>query len=340
MKKCSFNLLLMPVLALLAACSAPYRAITIETVKPSVSMLPASIHSLTLVNRALTPEFQNFAEDSLQQYFYDQGFNAQSVALDSVAADTTLRALGELLYESGRYDVVIPQARNMKRDLKFYLVPESLDWDEVESICTDFETDALLAIERYYNKIMTHYATIGDEWGTASIDSKYDVVVKVYDPKKREIVRQIVATDTISWRDGDQSTKRLFSRMPSIKQCLIQTGIQAALDLDQRLSPSWVKDGRIFFLVADGDESRINNWVNALEWQTAYDYWANFARNPKSTIRCKAEFNLALASEMLGNIDQAIEWAAKSYQTRYMNQTDNYLKKLKQRKEILDKFNQ
>ena len=327
----------------LSSCSVPYRSLTIETARPSSHLLPKDIHSLTLVNRGVTNEFRNFNEDSLQQFFYNKGFNYQSVILDSLAADTTLKALGTLLYESGRYDVVIPEERNLNRNLKFYLMPQSLDWDEVASICKKFNTDALMVIERYYDKLLTEYHLFVPSGGmtryaSATIDSKYDAVVKVYDPVKKEITRQLLVDDTISWQDADGSTKALFKRLPSIKQCLIQTGIQVALDIDSHFSPTWVKESRIFFLLADGDASRIQVFADQHDWQGAYDYWLNFAQSSKTTIRSKAEFNLALAAEMLGELDLSIEWANKSYYTKYMNQTNNYLLKLKQRQQILKRF--
>lgn len=325
------------------SCTSSFKSLVIETAKPSTHMLPEDIHSLTLVNRGITDDFLNFNKDSLQQFFFSRGFRYESVVLDSLAADTTLKALGELLFESGRYDVVIPEERFLERHKEFYLIPEKLDWDEVSSWCEEFNTDALLVIERYFNKIMTDYKTFngpnGDPaYASASIDSKYDVVVKIYDPARQEIIRQLVVDDTISWKDGGYSTKMIFDELPSIKECLIQTGVQAALDLDEKLSPNWIKENRIFFVINSTDESQITLLANDNKWQEAYDYWLQYATSAKKSIKSKAEFNLALASEMLGDIDSAIEWANKSYYTKYMQQTQNYLLTLKKRQEILKQF--
>lgn len=340
-RKLSFILLML--LFLFASCSLPYRSLTIETARPSPHLLPSNIHSLTLVNRGITNEFRNFNKDSLQQYFYDKGFNVNAVVLDSLAADTTLKALGELLFESGRYDVVIPEERNLNRKLKFYLIPESLDWDEVASICQDFNTDALMVIERYYNKIITDYhvyvsAENEAQFVSASIDSKYNVVIKVYDPAQKSIIGQVFVDDTISWKNEDFSTESLFRALPPIKDALVQTGIEVALKADKQFSPDWVKESRVFFILSKGEESQVQTWVSNNEWLQANDYWLKFANSSKASVKSKAEFNLALASEMLGNIDDAIAWATKSYQTRYMNQTNNYLLKLKQRQALLKNF--
>ncbi len=336
-------LVLVTLITTFNSCTSSYKSLVIETAKPSSYMLPEDIHSLTLVNRSITSDFQNFNKDSLQQFFFSRGFHYDSVVLDSVAADTTLKALGELLFESGRYDVVIPEERFLERHKEFYLIPEKLNWDEVSALCSEFNTDALLVIERYFNKIMTDYKTFngpnGDPaYASASIDSKYDVVVKIYDPTRQEIIRQLVVDDTISWRDGGYSTEKIFDQLPLIKESLIQTAVQAALDLDEKLSPNWVKENRIFFVINNTDASQVALLANENKWQEAYDYWIKYAESPKKSIKSKAEFNLALASEMLGDIDLAIEWANKSYYTKYMQQTQNYLLTLKKRQEILKQF--
>lgn len=336
-----YGLLIM--LFLFSSCSSSYKTLLIETARPSSYILPDNINSLTLVNRGITDDFRNFNADSLQQYFFNKGFDYDTIVLDSLAADTTLKALGELLFESGRYDVVIPEERYIDRNSAFYKMPESLDWDEVTSLCNTFNTDAVLVIERYYDKIFTNYTVYTSRDGTpeyafAQIDSKYDAVVKIYDPAKKEVIRQLVVDDTISWQQDGSSTKAIFTRLPSIKECLIQTGIKVALDIDDLLSPKWVKENRIFFLINDGDFSKINDYANQQDWQEAYDYWLSYANSDKASVKSKAEFNLALASEMLGDLDLAIEWANKSYHTKYMQQTQNYLLKLQNRKEILKRF--
>ncbi len=332
-----------------SSCTSSLRTITIETAQPSSDLLPDNMTSLTLMSRAMNKDFRNFNKDSnkdsLQRYFYKSGFQVSSVILDSMAVDTTLKVLADLLYTSGRYDVVVPQERNFDRHLEFYKIQEELDWNNVRHICNEFDTDALLVIERYYNKLITDYTVHPaifdfEEYASASIDSKYDAVVKVYDPVSETVIRQILVADTISWYDADTSTERLFQRLPSIKECLLQTGIQVALELDKKLSPVWLQESRAYFVISKNDVGKINKLIKDNDWQAVSDYWLPYSETKKTTTKSKAEFNLALASEMLGDIDQAIQWANKSYFTQYRKQTENYLYKLKHRKETMLRFQQ
>ncbi|MGE4585713.1 MAG: DUF6340 family protein [Mangrovibacterium sp.] len=330
-------------LLLLASCAGSYRTITIETSRPSQDLLPEKIRSITLMNRSITDEFQNYHPDSLQEYCFSRNFNLEAVMLDSLAADTTLQVLGDLLFESGRYDVVIPRDRNFGRKLDFYRIPEELGQNEVRAVCELFQTDALLVLERYYNKLITRYTTHPpipgyEGYVTASVDSRYDAVVKIYVPDSVQVLRQLVVTDTISWSDADLTTRGLFSRLPSVKECLIQTGIQVALELDNRLSPAWIREKRGYFVLNTEEAEKVLIWTTEGDWQSAYTYWLPYTSSRKRSERSKAQYNMALACEMLGLIDQAIDWANKAYSTRYMGQTERYLYILDKRKSVLNQF--
>jgi len=64
--------------------------------------------------------------------------------------------------------------------------------------------------------------------------------------------------------------------------------------------------------------------------------WKNTIEKTNSkSLKSKAEFNIALGHEMLGDIDSAIDWALKSYDTMYRTNTYNYLETLKFRKNDL-----
>ena len=126
---------------LLASCASSYKTVYVEVAKPSPYLLSNDIVSLTLMNRSMTDEFNNFPADSLQNYFYRRGFDVSAAVLDSSAADTTLKVLAELLFESGRYDVVIPEERNIPRTESYFKVLPPLEWDYVAEICETYQTD-------------------------------------------------------------------------------------------------------------------------------------------------------------------------------------------------------
>jgi hypothetical protein len=65
--------------------------------------------------------------------------------------------------------------------------------------------------------------------------------------------------------------------------------------------------------------------------------WKETVQNAKSkSLKSKAEFNIALGYEMLGDIDESIKCALQSYETMFRTNTYNYLETLKRRKTELN----
>ena len=116
---------------ILGSCKSNYAVLTIENIQPAKEELSPDIQSITLMNRSMNNQFQNYREDSLQMYFYRKGFQLSKIVLDSTAADTTIKALAGLMFESGRYDVVVPLERNLERSLSYEILPDTLSPDQV-----------------------------------------------------------------------------------------------------------------------------------------------------------------------------------------------------------------
>ncbi len=326
------------------SCKSNYTLFTIENMRSAPDELSQDIQSITLMNRSMNDQFQKFNEDSLQMYFYRNGFQLSKIILDSTACDTTLRALAGLMFESGRYDVVIPIDRNLKRSISYELLPDTLNNNQVSEICSNFNTDALLVLERFSTKTMADVSEekYRDNYGryqksyNATLDLKYDAFFRFYKPGKKSFLKEISISDTIYWESTDNRLDRLFSKLPTVKQAIINGGIKAALDLDSKISPIWVPEKRGYFLFkSQGDLGEKYMKENNLE--KAGQYWSEMSNSSNKKNRSKAEYNLALINELNGNVDKAIEYGLRSYHSFYRFQTETYLKKLQSRKETLKK---
>ncbi len=327
---------------MLFSCKSSYVALTIENSLPIKDELPADIQSLTLMNRSMNYQFENYREDSLQNYFYRKGYQLSKVVLDSTSADTTIMALAALLYESGRYDVVVPVKRNLKRILSYEFLPDTLSPDRVSQICSDYNTDAVMVLERFSTKTMADYssekymdASTGINYSYyASLDLKYDAFFRIYKPGIKTLVKEIELIDTINWESADNSQERMLRKMPSIKQALINAGIKVALDVDEKISPSWTREKRGYFIFNAKDDPG-QKYMNENNYEEAGKYWDELAKSNDKKIRSKAEYNLALISELNGDLDGAIDWGVKSFYSFYRYQTEVYIKKLQVRKKNL-----
>ena len=316
------------------SCKSYYIAMTIEVPKPAKEELPTDIQSITLMNRSINNQFLNHNEDSLQNYFFRNGYQLSKIILDSVSADTTIRALAALLFESGRYDVVVPVERNIYRSLSYEKLPDIISPSQVTQICSNYNTDALMVLERFSTKLMADYskeqllANSNNYSFYASLDLKYNAFFRIYKPGMEAPIKEFELIDTISWESADNLQQRLFSKLPSIKQALINAGIKVALDIDSKVSPSWVTEKRGYFLFNQKNDLG-QQLMNENKTEEAKSFWLEKVQSNNKKIRGKAEYNLALAYELDGDVDQAIIWGLKSFNTYYNYRTEEYLKRLK-----------
>src|SRR3989339_765752 len=47
--------------------------------------------------------------------------------------------------------------RNIPKDSKYYIIEQPLDWDYVGEVCKTYNTDALLVMEKYVNRVNTRF---------------------------------------------------------------------------------------------------------------------------------------------------------------------------------------
>ncbi|MFW6290012.1 MAG: DUF6340 family protein [Mariniphaga sp.] len=328
---------------LMVSC-LPTRSLVIDVPQPAQKELPAEIQSLTLVSQAVDKKYTDLPADSLQKIFYQQRFKLDTAVYDVQMADTTLKALGELLYESGRYDYVIPEARFLKAASGARPAPE-LSWEDVSALTETFDTDAVLSLDYLKTNVVTdfgsdtYYGAYDDTYYSsvvASMEISYEALFRVYYPDQKQILLRELIRDTLYWEDADVTVRDLFSRFTPVKQALTETGITIALDLSEKIAVRWRPERRQYFTSGSSQLRQGNQAATNGDWQQAVSLWKEAAEQAKSkSAKSKAMLNIALGYEILGDIEQAIDWALKSYETMYRPLTYEYLETLKRRKNEL-----
>jgi hypothetical protein len=331
-------------LMIMASCSSiSYIPIEIANLPPEP--VSEKVQSLTLINRAVNNRFEDYKGDSLQQAFYQKQFNTDTILYDLKAADTLLIALGNLLFESGRFDVVIPEDR-LYQSASGSNFPSAMTWEEAGTLATEFNTDAILSIDYIRWRITTQYnkETLYDQSSNqffsgyhATMKVFYESLYRLYYPAEKEIVNNILISDTLLWHDFDYEIRPLFTRFTTVKSAMIEAGIHSALRLSEKIAPAWWRVNRGYFSKGHPSLVQAHQALGSGDWDTAIGLWHALAESTGSkSVISKAEFNLALAYEMYGNIEEAIDWGLKSYNRMYRPITYSYLEKLNVRLKQLE----
>jgi hypothetical protein len=153
-------------------------------------------------------------------------------------------------------------------------------------------------------------------------------------------------TDTLWWKGYANSQKELHHNFPSEQQAKIEGAEEAALSFSKLFIPYWEVAERRMYLSGNYEMKIAQKYALNNQWIEAADIWKRYTNNKNKGLAAKAMFNMALASEVYGELEGAIDWAIKSYMvynemnTIHSNNTKDYINKLVARKkdyEMLDK---
>lgn len=292
------------------------------------------IQSLVLLNRSMTSRFTNSKADTLEKILIRNKMIMDTVFQDSIAADTVIQVSAVALFESGRFDVVVPKVRNIERNDNTENV-KPLSPGFVNDLCKDFNVDAALILERFIEKLDTKYylnTNEGTYYETKEYSAATDITFftewRLYRPDTIKPVVRFQIGDSIFWKAASFSLEELFSQMPRTKSALVGGGIAAGLKMAGSISPKWINQTRYYYLTGKKEIDAAVPLIKGNKWEEAETIWTKYATISSKSTRSKVEFNLALAAEMNGDLDLAIEWGLKSFKTKYSKAAEVYLKTL------------
>ncbi len=329
----------------LYSCSSLGR-IGIQVPVPPKYPVSSEIQSLTLLDRSLTPEFTNLDRDSLEKILVNHELDLDTIFHDSIAADTAIQVAAKALYESGRFDAVVPDERNVVREDTGGVLPP-LDKEFIESIRKRFNTDGVLVLEDFSEHLTTDFSTSRFnsiyEFGrplveySGIINIYYKSVWRLYQPQLDPPIVRYEANDSIFWESADYTLREMYNKLPSIKEALIGGGIAAARQIAGDISPGWENEDRKYYITGNKNIDAAIPLLKENKWDQAAEIWMKYLSSSSKTVRSQIQFNLALASEMTGHISLAIDWATKSYATKPSRIAEQYIKYLKEREAALQK---
>ena len=107
----------------------------------------------------------------------------------------------------------------------------------------------------------------------------------------------------------------------------------AYLSILKYIVPYWYPEKRYFYTKGNDDLVIAKLDVMMNNWESAYQLWDNYKNDTNTKIAQRACFNLALANEMKGNLQEAYNMANYTYGNYNLFIAKIYSKKLKKRLE-------
>jgi hypothetical protein len=116
--------------------------------------------------------------------------------------------------------------------------------------------------------------------------------------------------DTISWHRSYEHNIKLPNRIDAM-----MTAAQiAGENFSNYIAPHWIPVQRTMYQSGHTDLKKAEKLTEENKWLEAAQLWRKNINNKNKNIAAKSMYNLAVASEIMGEIEAALDWVVKSYQ--------------------------
>jgi hypothetical protein len=337
------KLFLLPLLAgILFSCKTSQ--LTLSVTEPAPVTVPAYVKKVGVINRSM-PTDETKAIDIV-----DKALSLEGVDLDKEGAMESIKGLSEELLQNERF-IEVKALNNVDlRSSRLTVFPAPLSWVTVDRICKENNTDALFSLEKFDTDTRVNYSNRKVELKTPfgkipGIEHQADVetIVKtgwrIYDPASNSILDEYVYTESVVSTGRGINPLLAIAAIAGRKGAVNEVSINAGRGYALRIVPYRLRVTRDYFVKGTDNFKIAKRRAQMDNWDGAGELWLKETENPKMKIAGRAAYNMAIISEINGNVDVAIEWAVKSYQdydNKLAREYVNILRNRKYKNEVLD----
>lgn len=300
----------------------PYTAIQIETIIPAKIDFPGNFNKVVFINLATDVNHDELTDTLLHKMITEEmsiGF-MDAIKL-SVGVDST-----KFLYVRGFPD----KTKLYKQD--------TVSWRYLKQISGNTNADIFIVLDSLNlsmsSDLITEYYNVPSEY-YKSRELAINAYWSVFDLVEKRRLDRYNYKDTLLWDARGYVKVEVERNMPSVERSIRETSYFAATDYANRIFPGWQSENRYYFHLGNKDFKVAAQFAKNNEWEKASEIWMNYSMDLDKEIASRACFNLALANEMTGNLEQAIRWADKSNKIKSKSKTLYYESLLKKRQDEL-----
>jgi Family of unknown function (DUF6340) len=305
--------------------------------EPAPVSLPSYIKHVGIVNRSL-PSGKGKILDAVDKIFTLEGAN-----LDKEGSLASCSGLADALMKDNRFDEVKPIKNTDLSNNTPGIFPSPLSWETVERICRESNTDALFALELFDTDSKIDYVANPVKINTPvgkipAIEQKarMGVLVKtgwrLYDPIERNILDEFPITSKIVYSASGINPVIAVAGLIARKDAVKEVGAKAGQEYAFRIIPYWLRVSRDYYVRGTPQFKMAKRKAQTGNWEGAAKLWKQETNNTSPKVAGRACYNMAIISEINGEVDMAIQWAQKSYENYNNRLALNYVNILKERK--------
>lgn len=317
-----------------------------SAVEPAPITLSKDVVRIGIINRSL-PSEGNKTADKIDRILSAEGRN-----LDREGSVTAILSLKDQLERNEAIEeiVIIDDLAHLRKGLSVF--PSTLTWNEIEDLCEEYKIDAIFSLAFYDTDTKVSYkATMMDipnDLGVKVAVPAHELTLntlvengwRVYDPYNNRIADELVFSDHVVSSGRGINPIKAYEAIIGRKEAVLYQSKSMGMNYAQRLLPYKHRVNRDYFVRGTGNFKIAQRRAQAGDWDGAAVLWKQETVNPDPKVAGRACYNMAISNEINGNLDEAMQWASKSYTEYNNNYALSYLNTLKYRarqKEVLNR---
>ncbi len=321
---------------LMAACGSTNR-MTLGVTEPAIVHLPPTVKRVGIINRSL-PSKGNNALDKIDQVLSAEGLN-----LDKKGSEAAITSLASELSVLKNFEEIkiIEDVEEIKKGLA--VLPATLSWDIIEKLCEENAVDVIFSLAFYDTDTKTDFRVttmklpnnLGVDVDVPAHEVTLNTMVncgwRLYDPQSKEVVDEHLYTKNMAFQGRGINPMKAVEAVASRNETVQEYSRNVGIAYAKRLVPRYVRISREYFMSGTDKLKLAHRRAVAGDWAGAAELWEQELNNPDPKIAGRANYNMAISSEINGDLDQAIAFASKSYTDYRNNMAIDYVNVLRYR---------
>jgi len=305
--------------------------VSVSVLQPPPVTLSPNVKNIAVVNRSETVSTVDPANTSGKVF-------SPGCALESIngLADelTKNKRFDDIKYLGNKGNGAAPAAGRF---------PEAMSWDTIAKLCRDSRADALFVLEWTDNTSKMSFAThtvnvitsqgkVANTEHQATMVTTVKAVWRIYDPATKKIIDEYIVTTDQDFGGSGISKRAAEAAVADRVDAVQEVGGKAGHEYAARVVPYRLKVSRTFYVSGSDNFKLAAAKTKTGDWESAAALWQKEVTNKNKKIAAKALYNLALVSEINGDLKTAIKQAQQSYDQANTALAQDYLVVLQERK--------
>lgn len=316
--------------------------VSLQVLVPAHISVPSNVQNLALINRYRPAKGQgvlNVLEGAL---------SGENIGQDRRSAESALTGLTDALAGSPRFRISRP-GEELKGTGRA-VFPPPVERTLVQEICADYKADALVTIEAFDSDTRVACAAEVRERKRDGKVIKYtvfcaaktiDVTVgwRMYNGATGVLMDEFRMFESIGFNAEGNTERQALANLPNREAITRRIGDVTGRKYSERVSPTWLWVSRQYYTKGSDELKSGKRQVKWKDYEQAEAWWNKALEDPDPKVKGRAMFNKALAAELRGDLNTALQLATDAGKRFGNKKAFNYAQTIRRRlteQEILD----